>query len=149
MPRKKPQGDVQDILNWLDRQISGKAPRKGATARVSATTRGISSSRKKTVKKAAAGGHKFAKGAQSVSKSVLGDPSKGWRDVAANSAMLVLPYSKGAKVINKGVNAVVKGKKKAKVVRGTAKTVGAVAAAEGADKAIRNVGKRKVRKGTK
>lgn len=149
MPKKKPQGDIQDILKWIDRKVSGGAPKKGATARVSATTAGISNSRKKAVKKAASGGHKFAKGAESVSKSLVGDPKKGARDVAANTAMLVFPYGKGAKAINKGVNAVIKGKKTAKVVRRTAKTVGAVAGPTATEKAIRSVGKKKVRKGTK
>lgn len=149
MPKKKPQGDIQDIIKWIDRKVSGGAPKKGATVRVSATTRGISSSRKKTVKKAAAGGHKFAKGAEATAKYAFGDPKKGARDVAANTAMWVLPYGKGAKAINKGVNAVVKGKKTAKAVRGAVKTAGAVTAPAVADKAIRNTGKRKLRKGTR
>lgn len=77
-----------------------------------------------------------------IQNQLFGDPSKGWRDVAANSAMWLLPYAKGAKAINKGVNAVVKNKKTAKAVRGAAKAVGGVSATAAVDKAIRSTGRR-------
>ena len=60
-------------------------------------------------------------------KSALGDPSKGWQDVAYNAGTWLIPYGKGAKAINKAVKGT-KYVKTAKTVRGVAKTAGAVAA---------------------
>jgi hypothetical protein len=86
-------------------------------------------------------GKKASSTAKGAAKFAFGDPKKGWQDVAINTGTWLIPYSKGAKVINKGVNTVVKGKKTSKVVRGVAKGSGAVGAVTALEKGVNSTRK--------
>lgn len=125
----KPKNIVDDAEKWLKKQFGVKG-KYGSGA----YSKGVSS-----VSKA---GNAQAKGAIETVKFVAGDPKKGWQDVAYNTGTWIIPYSKGAKVINKGVNAVVKGKKTSAVIRGTAKTVGAISAPSVLDSALNKTKKK-------
>ena len=132
---KKPQ-DLRDITNFIEKVVGGGKPTKrGANMVVSAQLQNISSAKKKTVSKASKAGHKGMRTVESATKYALGDPKKGWKDVALNTGGWFLPYSKGAKAINLGTKAI-KGAKTAKTVRGVAKTVGAVTMQQAYEKAL-------------
>lgn len=122
MVNRKPKGwsdAFEDAIPFI-RQGRSKTVPKSAKKAVKSGAKAM-----KTVDKAVTGAAKYA----------LGDPKKGVKDVALNTGSWFVPYGKGAKVINKGVNAVVKGKKTAKVVRGAAKTAGVVGVGSAMDKA--------------
>lgn len=129
-PRRKPSvrksSDIKDIIGWLDKAL--KSDKTGAASK---GTKGLYKA-----------GTKTQKTTLDVTKSVLGDPKKGWEDVAINTGTMFLPYGKGAKVINKAIKGTSKGKK---VVRGTAKVAGAIAASEAYSAGVKkaaNSGKR-------
>lgn len=108
MAAKKPQGweDSIPFVNMLRKKTTPKSV-------------------KTSVKAGAKAGKKINSTTRSVVTTAFGDPKKGWRDVAVTSGSWVIPYGKGAKVINKAVKGAGKG---AKVVRRSAKTAGFVGA---------------------
>lgn len=139
-PAKK-SNDVMDIVDWLDRAIGGSKNTKSSTARASAAKSSVASARKKTVAKGVKTGYGTKKVIEETGKFAFGDPSKGWRDVAATTAVNFAPYGKGAKLINKATKGI-KGAKTAKTVRGIAKTVGGAAIVYGTPAAINKTKKK-------
>lgn len=134
--------DIKDILNWLEKKTN-PVPKKGATAATSAISSTVQSASGKTIGGAVRTGKGFKKGTEEVGKFFVGDPSKGWQDVAITGGSWFLPYGKGAKVINKAIKGTSKGKK---VVRGAIKTAGLIGAQSVYEKGIKSVGGK--RKGT-
>lgn len=111
----KPKNVVDDAEKWLKKQLGVKG--KYGSGAYSQSMSGVSKA-----------GHAQAKGAAETAKFIAGDPKKGWQDVAYNTGTWLIPYGKGAKVIEKGVNVAIKGAKTGRVIKGVAKTVGAVSA---------------------
>lgn len=118
MAAKKPQ-DLRDIINAANKLFSKPSPR-GATAQASAVLNKAQNVSNKGTQAVAKGSNKAVAGMTSAIKSQLGDPKKGWKDVAVNTGMWVIPYGKGFKVVNKMVKGA-KYYKTAKAVRGAIK----------------------------
>lgn len=118
MPAKKPQ-DLRDIINAANKLFSKPSPR-GATAQASAVLNKAQNVSNKGTQAVAKGSNKAVAGMTSAIKSQLGDPKKGWKDVAVNTGMWVIPYGKGFKVVDKMVKGA-KYYKTAKAVRGAIK----------------------------
>lgn len=88
---------------------------------------------KKSIKATHKGGKATIKAGSSAAKYAFGDPSKGWQNVASETAMWLVPYSK----IGKGAKTLVKNRKVVgKVASGAAQTVAALTAKPAADKAL-------------
>lgn len=138
MASRKPK-DLRDILEAVAGITGSKKPaRKSSSAMASAYVATGRNAQQKIVKKASNAGDAFYRGGMAATKAVLGDPKKGWKDVAYNTGTWIIPYSKGFKV----VDATVKGAKyykTAKAVRGAIKgatLLGAPVALEKALKAL-------------
>jgi hypothetical protein len=143
-PTKK-SSDIKDILDWIEKKTN-PVPKKGATAATSAISSTVKSASGKTIRGAVRTGKGFKKGTEEVGKFFVGDPSKGWQDVALTSGSWFIPYEKGAK----GINAVIKGTSKGKkVLRGAAKTVGFLGAQSAYEKGIKSIGGKKKTTGGK
>ena len=120
MPAKKPQ-DLRDIINAANKLFSKPSPR-GATAQGSAVLSRAQNVSNKGTQAVAKGSNKAVAGMTSAMKSQLGDPSKGWKDVASKSGVWLVPYGKGFKLVNKAIKGA-KYYKSAKVARGAVKGV--------------------------
>ncbi len=118
MPAKKPEG-LRDILETLMGAKKGAGRPRGATAQVSAIM-SKAPTKDKTIKASAKAGNAVAKGATGAAKAALGDPKKGWKNVAYNTGTWLIPYGKGFKVVNSAVKGA-KYYKTAKVARGALK----------------------------
>lgn len=119
MVNRKPKGwgdAFEDAIPFI-RQGRSKTVPKGA---------------KTTIKAGAKTMKAVDKGATSAAKYAFGDPKKGWQNVASESAMWLVPYSK----IGKGAKAVVKGRKSGKAASGAVQTVVALTAKPAVDKVL-------------
>jgi hypothetical protein len=141
MAAKKPQ-DLRDIINAANKLFSKPSPR-GATAQASAVVSRAQNVSNKSTQAVAKGSNKAVAGMTSTMKSQLGDPSKGWKDVASKSGVWLIPYGKGYKLVNKAIKGA-KYYKSAKAARGAVK--GAIVL--GADTAL-NTGVNKLPSGKK
>lgn len=113
--KSKPKNIVDDAEKWLKKQFKVKG--KYGSGAYSKGVSGVSKA-----------GKAQAKGAVATTKFIVGDPKKGWQDVAYNTGTWLIPYGKGAKAIERGVDFAIKGAKTAKVIKGVAKTAGVIAA---------------------
>jgi hypothetical protein len=100
----------------------------------------------KSVKSSVKAANKAGRAANAIAReaavAAFGDPKKGWRDVAGSTALTLAPYGKGAKLINKATKGI-KGAKKAKTVRGVAKTAGALGVAVGVPAGVNRIPSKK------
>ena len=120
MAAKKPQ-DLRDIINAANKLFSKPSPR-GATAQASAVLSRAQNVSNKSAKAVSDAGKAGAKGSRAVSNYVVGDPTKGWKNVAATTGVWLIPYGKGFKLVNKAIKGA-KYYKSAKVARGAVKGV--------------------------
>jgi hypothetical protein len=118
VPPKKPQ-DLKDILNAASKLFNKPAPR-GGSAMASARLNQVQSVSNKSAQTVSKAGNKSVKAVTSTMKSQLGNPSKGYKDVAKNTGLWLIPYGKGFKVVNSAIKGA-KYYKSAKLARGAVK----------------------------
>lgn len=137
MAARKPK-DLRDILNAVAGLTGNKPSRQSTSAMSSAAVASINKAKKQTIKKTSDTGHKIAKATTGAAKYALGDPKKGWKDVAYNTGTWILPYGKAFKVVNAGVKGA-KYYKSAKAVRGAIKGATLIGAPAALDKALKAI----------
>ena len=81
-----------------------------------------------------------------TTKALLGDPKKGWKDVAYNTGTWIIPYGKAFKVVDAGVKGA-KYYKTAKAIRGVLKGATLIGAPIALEKAIKAVPEPKKNRG--
>ena len=133
MPPKKPQ-DLKDILNAASKLFNKPAPR-GGSSMATAKLNQVQSVSNKSTQAISKAGNKSVKAITSTIKSQLGDPSKGYKDVAKNTGLWLIPYGKGFKVVNGAIKGA-KYYKSAKLARGAVKGAAIIGGSSVLNKAV-------------
>ena len=117
--------DLRDILNAANNLFNPK-PIRSSDPMVAAALNQVQNIKSGTARAVSKGGNNAVKGITEATKYALGDPSKGYKDVAINTGAWLIPYGKGFKVVNSAIKGA-KYYKTAKTVRGVIK-LGAILA---------------------